>query len=77
MGSGGSNALWSSRNSVAGALALAGYVPANGYVIAQVQCANKLSVRVVFTVTAIWPCLHLSRHVANCLGVIWSSLTGN
>ncbi len=50
---------------------------ANGYVIAQVQCANKLSVRVVFTVTAIWPCLHLSRHVANCLGVIWSSLTGN
>jgi hypothetical protein len=38
----------------------------------QVQCANKLSVRVVFTVTAI--CLF---QVADCLGVIWSSLTGN
>lgn len=34
-------------------VALAGDAPANGYVIDQVQCANKLSVRVVFTVTAI------------------------
>ena len=41
-----------------------------GYVIRFGLC-RKLSVAVVFTVTAIWP------FDANCLGVIWSSLTGN
>ena len=38
----------------------------------QVELCCKLSVAVVFTVTAI--CL---VRVADCLGVIWSSLTGN
>ena len=74
MGSGGSNALWSSRNSGAGSLALAGYVPANGYVIDRYRVRYKLSVRVVFTVTAIWSLL---SNRTDCLGVIWSSLTGN
>lgn len=53
MGSGGSNALWSSRNSVAGAFALSGSRASQWVCDSQVQCANKLSVRVVFTVTAI------------------------
>ena len=38
MGSGGSNALWSSRNSVASAFNLTVNVPANGYVIELVFC---------------------------------------
>ena len=38
MGSGGSNALWSSRNSVASPFNLTVNVPANGYVIDVVFC---------------------------------------
>jgi hypothetical protein len=50
------------------------YAPANGYVIARYRERYKLSVRVVFTVTAIWSLL---SNRTDCLGVIWSSLTGN
>ncbi len=47
-------------------------VPANGYVID--LCGRKLSVCIVFTHRNL-PALVFKN--ANCLGVIWSSLTGN
>lgn len=57
---------------------LAAYAPANGYVIDLVFCeCHKLSVRFVFTHRNLVPLFIYKEGSANCLGVIWSSLTGN
>ena len=66
MGSGGSNSLWSSSNSVgmsSRTLSLIGYV---------IDVCYRLSVLRIPAQSA-----GLLRDHANCLGVIWSSLTGN
>ena len=66
MGSGGSNALWSSSDSAEMSCCLRGSLPRIGYVI-------------WFVVVQIFGCcsLHRDTQTSNCLGVIWSSLTGN
>lgn len=55
---------------------LAAYAPANGYVIVCVFLL-ELSVRFVFTHRNLVPLFIYKEGSANCLGVIWSSLTGN
>lgn len=73
MGSGGSNALWSSRNSGTDSRPV-GLASANWVCDSRVFCEQlELSVRFVFTHRNL---VLLSKH-ADCLGVIWSSLTGN
>ena len=51
------------------------HAPANGYVIDLVFCECKLSVCIVFTHRNLVALVY--KAYSNCLGVIWSSLTGN
>ena len=74
MGSGGSNALWSSSNSVAASgLAAAANWVCDGVAVlrASVRFASDASFRFVCRLQP------SDTQTSNCLGVIWSSLTGN
>lgn len=53
---------------------LSAHAPANGYVIEGCFVNRKLSVCIVFTHRNLQALVFKG---ANCLGVIWSSLTGN
>ncbi len=55
-----------------------GHVPANGYAIVCVLQSSVANFRFVSSShTAIWSRSPWGLEFTNCLGVIWSSLTGN